>query len=63
MDEIDSSITYPPNPGRMVGYFTMENWAPVSGEEDVVAEKTYNRSSTEYENSLYEEHTTIRFTQ
>ena len=59
-DEQAPGVTYPPNPDRNIGYFTIANWQPVSGNEQVIAQKAYDQSATK-NGALYDERTTLTF--
>jgi hypothetical protein len=54
------NVTYPPNPDRKIGYFTLADWQAVNGNERVIAKKTYDQSTTE-NSGLFEERTTLEF--
>ena len=54
------NVTYPPNPDRKIGYFTLANWETGSGNERVIAKKTYDQSTTK-NGGIFEEETTLEF--
>jgi hypothetical protein len=59
-DEQAPGVTYPPNPDRNIGYFTIANWQPVRSNEQLIAQKAYDQSTTK-NGALYDERTTLTF--
>lgn len=58
-DQLDD-ITYPTNPDRNIGYFTLKDWQSVPANDNVIAETSYDQS-TQKQGATYQEETTIQF--
>ncbi len=59
-NEADPTLTYPHNPDRNIGYFTMKDWQPVTNNDRVIAKKTYDQSTTKG-SGTFTESATIKF--